>query len=117
MRTVAKTSRFWIIQIYHLPSRNPLLKLLINNRARSNLVEEILHQVCNADIVKVSMSQQELLEVLQFWDGIIAVPHSLTPFFTFDTWRVRNNNNKKNHSLAIQEQMQTLSLGFLPMPT
>lgn len=51
----------------------------------SNLVKEILHQVCNADIVEMPMSQQELLEVLEFGDGVIAVPHSLTTLFTFDT--------------------------------
>lgn len=51
----------------------------------SNLVKEILHQVCNANIVEMSMSQQELLEVLEFGDGVIAVPHSLTTLFTLDT--------------------------------
>lgn len=55
------------------------------NMTGSNLVKEILHQVCNADIVEMSMSQQELLEVLEFGDGVIAVPHSLTTLFTFDT--------------------------------
>ena len=49
------------------------------------LVKEVLHQVCNANIVEMPVSQQKFLEVLEFGDGIITVPHCLSTLFTFDT--------------------------------
>lgn len=48
-------------------------------------VKEILHQVCNANIVEMAMSKQKFLEVLEFGDGIIAVPHCLPALFTLNT--------------------------------
>ena len=37
--------------------------------ASAYLVEEVLHQVCDADVVEVAVSQQQLLQVLQFGDA------------------------------------------------
>ena len=50
------------------------------------LVEEVLHQVGDADVVQVPVSQQELLQVLEFGDGVVAVPDGLAALFTLYTW-------------------------------
>ena len=56
------------------------------------LVEEVLHQVCDADVVEVAVSQQQLLQVLQFGDGVVAVPHRLAALLTLDAWSRGANN-------------------------
>lgn len=48
------------------------------------LVKEILHQVCNANIVEMTMSQQKFLEMLDFGDGVITVPHCLPTLLTLN---------------------------------
>lgn len=50
----------------------------------SYLVKKILYQMCDANIVKMPMSQQKFLEVLEFGDSIITVSHCLPTLFTLD---------------------------------
>lgn len=51
----------------------------------SYLVKEILDQMSNANVVEMTMCQQKFLEVLDFRDGIITVPHCLPTLFALDT--------------------------------
>lgn len=66
------------------------LKMNRDNVTLVYLVKEILHQVCNANVVKMAMSKQKFLEVLEFGDGIIAVPHCLPALFTLNAWNTKN---------------------------
>lgn len=81
------------------------------------LVKEILHQVCNANVVKMAMSKQKFLEVLEFGDGIIAVPHCLPALFTLNAWNTKNKCHT-HHQVYPSFGFRTTSVwGFLPMPT
>lgn len=51
------------------------------------LVEEVLHKFRDAYVVIVSMDKQHLLEVFEFRDGVVTVPHCLTTLLTHDTCR------------------------------
>lgn len=62
------------------------------HRISTYLIKEILHQVCNANIVEMPMSQQKFLEVLQFGDGIITVPHRLSTLFPLNAWNTKAQN-------------------------
>lgn len=76
------------------------------------LVKEILHQVCNAYIVEMPMSQQKFLEVLEFGNGVVTVPHCLTTLFPLDTW----NSNKHHTLLYTSHTFSTTSIQHVTIP-
>lgn len=49
------------------------------------LVEEVLYQMGDADIVQVSVGQQQFLEVLKLRNGVVTVPHSLPTLFPLNS--------------------------------
>lgn len=51
---------------------------------RRYLVEEVLNQLRDADVVIMSVDEQHLLQVFKLGDGVVAVPHGLTPLLTHD---------------------------------
>lgn len=48
------------------------------------LVEEVLHQLGDADVVVVAVDQQHLLQVFELGDGVVAVPRCLAALLTHD---------------------------------
>lgn len=56
----------------------------ISVSSKAHLVEEVLHQLSDADVVEMSMHQQHLLQVFELWDGVVTVPRRLEPLLTHD---------------------------------
>lgn len=61
----------------------------ISVSSKAHLVEEVLHQLSDADVVEMSMHQQHLLQVFELWDCIVAVPRCLATLLTHDALRGR----------------------------
>ena len=68
-----------------------------------HLVEEVLHQLGDADVVEVSVHQQHLLQVLELWDGVVAVPGRLATLLTHDALGGKPERNRQKKKKRVRD--------------